>query len=163
MKYAKINEYDIANGVGVRVSLFVSGCRHMCKNCFNKEIWGFDKGAPYTPETQSQILSALNKPYIHGLSLLGGDPFEPENLPTVTELARIVKQTYPEKDIWCYTGCLYEQIKESEILEYIDVLVDGEYIDEKRNISLQFRGSDNQRIIDIKKTKQYKEIIEWIP
>lgn len=150
MNYATIKEYDIANGTGIRVSLFVSGCRNHCKGCFNKAAWDFNYGQPYTQETQQYILSQLTFPYNNGLSILGGDPFEPENLPTVTQLCKQAKQLYPDKDIWVYTGYLYEDIKHHEIFNYIDILVDGPFIEDLKDTRLQFRGSSNQRIINIK-------------
>lgn len=158
MNYASIKEYDIANGTGVRVSLFVSGCRNHCKGCFNKEAWDFNYGQPYTKETQQYILSQLAFPYNNGLSILGGDPFEPENLPIITQLCKQAKQLYPDKDIWVYTGYLYEDIKHHEIFNYIDILVDGPFIEDLKDIRLQFRGSSNQRIINIKNIDKLKEI-----
>lgn len=149
MRYGKINTVDIANGPGVRVSLFVSGCRNRCKGCFNPETWSFDYGEPYTLWTGEEILDALNPKYIAGLSILGGDPFEPENLDTVTDLCRMVKKFFPDKTIWIYTGYLYEDFKDLEIMEYIDVLVDGPFIECEKDLRLAFRGSKNQRIIDV--------------
>lgn len=149
MRYGKINTVDIANGPGVRVSLFVSGCRNRCKGCFNPETWSFDYGEPYTLWTGEEILDALNPKYITGLSILGGDPFEPENIETVTDLCRMVKKFFPDKTIWIYTGYLYEDLKDLEIIDYIDVLVDGPFIESEKDLRLAFRGSKNQRIIDV--------------
>ena len=157
MNYATIKPCDIANGIGVRTSLFVSGCRQHCKGCFNKEAWDFSYGEPYTPETHNYLLSQISLPYIQGLSILGGDPFEPENLPTITQLCKEVKTLYPNKDIWVYTGYLYENIKHNEIFQYIDILVDGPFIEDLKDIRLKFRGSSNQRIINIK-TNQLMEV-----
>jgi anaerobic ribonucleoside-triphosphate reductase activating protein len=157
MNYATIKDYDIANGLGIRVSLFVSGCRNHCKGCFNKEAWDFNYGTPYTQETQQYILNFLSSSYIQGLSVLGGDPFEPENLPIITQLCKEAKMLYPNKDIWVYTGYLYEDIKHHEIFEYIDILVDGPFIEDLKDIRLKFRGSSNQRVINIK-TNQLVEV-----
>lgn len=160
MNYATIKNYDIADGPGVRVSLFVSGCRHHCKGCFNAETWDFHFGQPYTKETQAEILDYLKPDYIQGFTLLGGEPFEPENQVELVHLLREIRQTYPKKDIWCYTGYLYDVdlIKggkvftdvTQEMLSYIDVLVDGEFIEAEKDLSLEFRGSRNQRIIDLR-------------
>lgn len=157
MYYGNIKKYDIADGLGVRVSLFVSGCRHHCKGCFNSETWDFSYGQPFTKETQEELLAALAPPYIAGLTVLGGEPFEPENQPVVAGVLKRVREQYPKKDIWCYTGYLYDvdlipggkvytSVTE-EMLSYIDVLVDGEFIEAEKDASLQFRGSRNQRII----------------
>ena len=163
MNYGNIKECDIADGPGVRVSLFVSGCRHHCKGCFNKETWDFDYGMPYTKETEDEIIRLLAPSYIQGLTLLGGEPFEPENQKELAGLLKRVRETYPDKDIWCYTGYLYDvdlskggkvytEVTE-EMLSYIDVLVDGEFIEEEKDVTLVFRGSRNQRIIEIGKEK----------
>lgn len=161
MNYGNIKECDIADGPGVRVSLFVSGCRHHCKGCFNKETWDFGYGKPYTRETEDEIIRLLAPSYIQGLTLLGGEPFEPENQKELTGLLRRVRKTYPDKDIWCYTGYLYDvDLPEGgkvhtevtdEMLSYIDVLVDGEFIEEEKDVTLVFRGSRNQRIIELGK------------
>ncbi len=162
MNFADIKKFDIANGTGVRVSLFVSGCTHHCKGCFNREAWDFDFGKQYTSETENEIIEALAPEYIKGLSLLGGEPFEKQNLPVLLELVKKVKCIYPGKSIWVYSGYTYEDdiincmlMNRSEVrpfLECIDILVDGEFVEEKKNLSLRFRGSENQRIIDIKKS-----------
>ncbi len=162
MNYGEIKKTDIGNGEGVRVSLFVSGCTHHCQGCFNRETWDFSYGKPFTEETQQEIVRLLNADYIFGLSILGGEPFEPENQRALLPLLRQVKERYPGKNIWCYTGYLFDRelLKESrarcevtdEILSLTDVLVDGEFIQEQRNISLRFRGSENQRIIDVPKS-----------
>lgn len=161
MNYGTIKKYDIADGPGVRVSLFVSGCRHHCKGCFNAETWDFQYGKPYTKETEREILEALKPDYIAGFTVLGGEPFEPENQVEVVKILKKVREVYPEKTIWCYTGYLYDvDLIEGgkvytdvtkEMLSYIDTLVDGEFIEEQKDISLQFRGSRNQRIIELSK------------
>lgn len=153
MRYMKINPVDVANGEGVRVSLFVSGCRNRCKGCFNKETWSFEAGELYSNVTLMRLLKYLEPNYIAGLSILGGDPFEPENIEEVTKLCKYVKGKYPNKTIWVYTGYIYENLKDLEIMKYIDILVDGPFVESLKNITLAFRGSENQRIIDIKKEK----------
>lgn len=153
MRYGKINKTDIANGPGVRVSLFVSGCRNRCKGCFNPETWSFDYGELFTMRTIEEILEALSPDYIAGLSILGGDPFESENILGVLELCYEAKRLYPDKTIWIYTGYLYEDFKDLPIMEYIDVLVDGPFIEALKDISLKFKGSSNQRIIDVQASR----------
>ena len=172
MNYAAIKEYDIANGEGVRITLFVSGCTNHCFNCFQPETWDFSYGQPYTKETQDSILKFLENPLVAGLTLLGGDPFEFSNQEECVKLCKEIKERFPEKNIWAYTGFIFDQdLLEGgkrhgpytdEYLSYIDVLVDGPYIDEKRNISLKFRGSENQRIIDVKKSLQEQEVILYL-
>lgn len=162
MNYGEIKNCDIANGEGVRVSLFVSGCTHHCKNCFNAQTWDFSFGSPFTKETEDHILELLAPTYINGLSLLGGEPFEPDNQRALLPFLKRVRAAYPDKTIWCYSGYTLESdlLSESrarcevtdEMLSYIDVLVDGEFIEEQKNISLAFRGSENQRVIDVPKT-----------
>lgn len=163
MNYGEIKKFDIANGPGVRVSLFVSGCRHHCKNCFNEATWDFSFGKPFTQDTVQDILKALSPDYIAGFSLLGGEPFEPENQPEIIKLLSEIRRRFPNKDIWCYTGFLFDKElvdgnsrakteNTQKMLENIDVLVDGRFIEEQKNISLKFRGSENQRIIDVKKS-----------
>ena len=163
MNYGEIKKFDIANGPGVRVSLFVSGCRHHCKNCFNETTWDFRFGKPFTQDTVQEILKALSPDYIAGFSLLGGEPFEPENQPEIIKLLSEIRRRFPNKDIWCYTGFLFDKElvdgnsrakteNTQKMLENIDVLVDGRFIEEQKNISLKFRGSENQRIIDVKKS-----------
>ena len=171
MNYATIKKRDIANGIGVRVSLFVSGCTHRCKNCFNKETWDFSYGEKYTAETENLILSYLEPSFVNGLSLLGGEPFEPQNQKELVELLRVVKDKFPKKDIWCYTGYLFDEqlLKDSrarceytdEMLSYIDILVDGPYIEEEKDITLQFRGSKNQRVIDVKRSLSENRVVLW--
>lgn len=162
MNYGEIKNCDIANGEGVRVSLFVSGCTHHCKNCFNAQTWDFSFGSPFTKETEDMILSLLAPAYINGLSLLGGEPFEPDNQRALLPFLKRVRAQYPDKTIWCYSGYTLESdlLSESrarcevtdEMLSCLDVLVDGEFIEEQKNISLAFRGSENQRVIDVPKT-----------
>lgn len=164
MNYAALKKFDIANGPGVRVSLFVSGCRHRCKNCFNKEAWDFSYGKPFTESTEQEILTALSADYITGLSLLGGEPFEPENKSVLAGFLKKVKEKFPEKTIWCYTGFEFEKLSDPaslKMLKYIDVLVDGRFIEEKKSPALIFRGSANQRIIDVQKTLKKDEIV-WL-
>ena len=170
MNYGTIKNYDIANGTGVRVSLFVSGCRHHCKGCFNSETWDFNYGNPYTKEVEAQILEALKPAYIQGFSLLGGEPFEPENQGPIVELLRQVKKAYPQKSIWAFSGYLYEKITShtlgdwavtQEFLSYLDVLVDGPFVEEKKNLALRFRGSENQRLIDMPATLASGKIVLW--
>lgn len=168
MRYGEIKNCDIANGEGVRVTLFVSGCTHHCKGCFNPDTWDFDYGMPYTTETEENITDMLRPSYINGLTLLGGEPMEPDNQRALLSLVKRVKLLFPEKDIWCYSGYTFEELTgesrarcecTDELLSYIDVLVDGEFVEEKKNISLAFRGSENQRIIDLKKTFEKGDIV----
>ena len=172
MNFATVKKYDVANGPGVRVSLFVSGCTHRCKGCFNAEAWDFDYGQPYTAKTEEEILSALDHSYIAGLSLLGGEPFDPRNQETVCGLLKKVRARFPQKDVWCYTGyTLDKDLKEGgaaytpftkDMLESIDVIVDGEFVEALKDIKLRFRGSSNQRIIDLKRTRGSGEIKLWL-
>ena len=172
MNFATIKKYDVANGPGVRVSLFVSGCNHRCKGCFNAEAWDFDYGEKYTKETEEEILTALDHSYIAGLSLLGGEPFDPRNQGCVTSLLRKVRARFPQKSVWCYTGYTFEKdLVEggaaytqytSEMLSYIDILVDGKFVEELKDIKLRFRGSSNQRIIDVKRTLKEGGIKLWL-
>ena len=173
MNYADIKYCDVANGKGVRVSLFVSGCTHHCKGCFNEETWNFHYGKPFTEETEEQVLNYLDKSYIAGLSLLGGEPFEHVNQQGILPLLRKVKARFPEKNIWCYSGYLFDEElkKESrarceytdEMLSMLDVLVDGRFEEDKKNITLLFRGSENQRLIDVKKSLEQDKVVEWKP
>lgn len=164
MNYGTIKNYDIANGTGVRVSLFVSGCRHHCKGCFNSETWDFNYGNPYTKEVEAQILEALKPAYIQGFSLLGGEPFEPENQKELAGLLQKIKESYPEKNVWCYTGYLYDvdlipggkvyTEYTDKMLTCIDTLVDGEFIEAEKDLTLEFRGSRNQRILHLDEIRQ---------
>ena len=170
MYYGNIKKFDIADGEGVRITLFVSGCTNHCKGCFQPETWAFDYGTPYTEETEQELIDALKDPNIQGLTLLGGEPFEPENQRVLVTLLRRVRKELPDKDIWSYTGFVYEkdllegQRKHCEVtdemLSYLDVLVDGPFIEEKKDIRLIFRGSSNQRVLNMKETlKQGKPVI----
>lgn len=173
MNYATIKSYDVANGPGVRVSLFVSGCTHHCKGCFNAEAWDFNYGKPFTPEVEDQIIAYLKPWYIRGFSLLGGEPFEPENQKALLPLMRRIRETYPEKSVWCYTGYDYEKDILAgrlgdweitrELLSYIDILVDGEFHQSEKDLTLRFKGSRNQRIIDVKASKQTDSVVLWDP
>lgn len=170
MYYSEIKQTDIANGVGVRVTLFVSGCTRHCKGCFNPETWSFSNGLPFTAETEKLLLQALKPSYIGGLTLLGGEPMEPANQAALLPFIRRVRACYPEKDIWCYTGCILEHDllpggayhcdATDELLHCIDVLVDGAFEEEKKDLRLVFRGSSNQRLIDMRATQNtgYREI-----
>lgn len=168
MNYATIKNCDIANGPGVRVSLFVSGCTHRCPGCFNEVAWDFDYGQPFTDETIETILDMLRPSYIKGLTLLGGEPFEPRNQADVVKLLRRVRQELPEKSIWAFSGYQFEKDMLSgrigdlsEYLSCLDVLVDGPFIQAKKNLSLRFRGSENQRIIDMKASLKEGRTILW--
>lgn len=161
MNYSAIKPVDIANGIGVRVSLFVSGCPHHCKGCFNAETWDYDHGEPFTEETTNKIIELLKPSWIGGLSLLGGEPLAVRNIIPVTELVKDVKQALPTKTIWCYTGYVWEEVKSMPVMKYIDVLVDGPFIEAEKDISLQFRGSRNQRIIDVQKSLATDSVVWW--
>ena len=168
MNYATIKNCDIANGPGVRVSLFVSGCTHRCPGCFNEIAWDFDYGTPFTEETVESIVNMLRPAHIRGLTLLGGEPFEPQNQSAIVALLRRVKQELPEKSIWAFSGYLFDKDilsgrlgDTSEYLSYLDVLVDGPFLESKKNLSLRFRGSENQRLIDVKKSLAAGEVILW--
>ena len=147
MNYGGIIKNDIANGPGVRVSLFVSGCRNHCPGCFQPETWDFDYGEPFTKKTEKEIMEALRPSWIQGLSILGGDPMEPENRRALLPLLKRIRIFLPEKDVWLYTGYVYETLTDAEILKWVDVVVDGPFIEAEKDISLSFRGSRNQRII----------------
>ena len=171
MNYATIKNCDIANGPGVRVSLFVSGCTHRCPGCFNEVAWDYDYGEPFTQETIDAIIGMLKPDHIKGLTLLGGEPFEPQNQPAIVELLRQVKKELPDKSIWAFSGYLFDKDIlagrlgpweiTKEYLSYLDVLVDGPFVEEKKNLSLRFRGSENQRIIDVPATRRLGEIVLW--
>ena len=171
MNYANIKDFDIANGPGIRISLFVSGCTHHCKGCFNKEAWDFDYGQPFTQETIEQIVQMLKPAYVKGLTLLGGEPFEPQNQGAIVELLRRVKAEYPQKSIWAFSGYLFDKDILSgrlgdweitkEYLSYLDVLVDGPFIEDKKDLMLRFRGSSNQRLIDVPKSLACDNVVEW--
>lgn len=168
MNYADIRPIDVANGPGVRVSVFVSGCTHHCKDCFNPETWDFHYGSPFGEGEITAILGHLAPAHIKGLSVLGGEPFEPENQSAVLELIRRVRETYPHKDVWCYSGYLFENLRDGKVgqysrqlLEQLDVLVDGPFVTEKKSLSLRFRGSENQRLIDVPASLAAGEVVLW--
>lgn len=171
MNYSEVKEYDIANGPGVRVSLFVSGCTHHCKGCFNEMTWDFQYGREFAEEDVEKIIKLLEPSYIAGLTLLGGEPMEYRNQQGILPLLRRVKEKYPDKTVWCYTGYLYDKDiledfcgkweETKEIVSYLDVIVDGEFVEELKDISLRFRGSSNQRIIDVRKSLGTGEITLW--
>ena len=173
MNVAEIKTNDIANGEGVRTSLFVSGCRHCCPDCFNAMAWDFSYGKPFTEETEKEILDSIKPMWIAGLSILGGEPFEPENQKTLLKFIKKFKAQYPNKTIWCYSGFTFEEITgrkpsraytdiSAELLKTIDILVDGRFEKEQKNITLKFRGSENQRVIDVQKTLKQNEIILYL-
>ncbi len=172
MNYAEIKKTDIANGEGVRVSLFVSGCRRHCKNCFNKVTWDFSYGKPFTQDVQNELLEALAPDYIAGLTLLGGDPMEPENQRALLPFVRRVREDLPQKTIWCYTGYTYHDgaIEEEQancevtrqFISLLDVLVDGRFVEELKDIRLVFCGSSNQRVIDIKRSIESGSVVLYL-
>ena len=171
MYYGAIKKNDIANGEGIRTTLFVSGCRNKCKNCFNPETWSFTYGEPFTDEVAEQILDTFRSPFVAGLTILGGEPMEPENQRELLPLVREFKRRYPNKTLWVYTGNLYEEltagvgnhikctIDTAELLSYVDILVDGRYEEEKKSLGIRFRGSSNQRIIDIPSSIKQNEVV----
>ncbi len=172
MHYCNIKPRDIADGVGVRVTLFVSGCRNHCKNCFQPETWAFDYGEPFTPEVEDSLLAEMAPAYVDGLTLLGGEPGEAENQRGLVPFLRRVREEQPQKTIWCYSGFTWEQLtgKEpsrcrcevtDEFLSLLDVLVDGPFVEELHDITLLFRGSSNQRLIDVRKTLEAGEVTLW--
>ncbi len=173
MNYANIKEYDIANGPGIRLTLFVSGCTHHCKGCFNPETWDFSYGKPFTKELEDHILKEMGADYYEGLTLLGGEPMEPVNQKGLLSLVTRFKELYPKKTIWCFSGYLFDRDilghfakimpETMELLKRIDVLVDGEFILEKKDVTLLFKGSSNQRTIDVPKSLDAGEIIQWDP
>ena len=171
MNYATIKNCDIANGPGVRVSLFVSGCTHRCKGCFNEVAWDFDYGQPFTQDTVDDILTMLAPEYVKGITLLGGEPFEPQNQPAILGLLRQVKKQYPDKSVWAFSGYLFDKDIlagrlgpweiTKEYLNYVDVLVDGPFVESMKDLNLRFRGSSNQRIIDVPASLAKGEIVLW--
>lgn len=169
MYYGNIKPFSVENGPGVRVSLFISGCTHRCQGCFSADTWNFEYGQPFTEETEQLLLDMLEPDYIAGITLLGGDPTEPVNQKGLLPLLRKIKESFPQKSIWVYSGYLYEDFAEGgrayceateEFLSYCDVMVDGPFVQAKRNLMLSYRGSENQRIIDIKKTKENNKVEE---
>lgn len=171
MYYGEIKNCDIANGEGVRVTLFVSGCTRRCKGCFQPQTWAFDNGRPFTAETEAELLAMLAPGYINGLTLLGGDPFEPENQRALLPFLRRVREQYPRKTIWAFTGAVYEELlteaspsrceATDELLSLLDVLVDGPFVEQLHDISLRFRGSSNQRLIDLNETRRTGRVVLW--
>ncbi len=171
MYYGEIKNCDIANGIGVRVTLFVSGCTNHCEECFQPQTWAFDYGKPFTQETEELILTMLAPDYIDGLTLLGGEPMEPTNQRALLPFLKKVRETYPNKTIWCFTGFVLDEelLRESyarcevtdEMLSMIDVLVDGRFVKALHDITLRFRGSSNQRLIDLPKTLKTGDIVPW--
>lgn len=169
MNYADIKQYDVANGPGVRVSLFVSGCTHYCKGCFNEAAWDFHYGRPFTEETIQTILKYMEPSYVRGLTVLGGEPMEPQNQPAVAELLKRVKQCYPDKSIWLFSGYdfekdileqMWKELPETkEILSTLEVLVDGEFVEELKNLSLRFKGSSNQRTILVQESLEAGKVV----
>ena len=165
MNYIKVTKNDIANGIGIGCVLWVSGCDIHCKNCHNQSTWDFNTGQPFTEDTMQEILLTLTKPYISRFTISGGHPLDPRNAPKVLEIVKRVKMVFPNKDIWIYSGYEWNYIIQDEtlreIMRYTDVLVDGAYIDELRDIALPFRGSSNQRIIDVPKSLEQNKVILW--
>lgn len=171
MYYGEIKNCDIANGEGVRVTLFVSGCTNHCKNCFQPQTWDFNFGKPFTEEVENDILNMLEPSYIKGLTLLGGEPFEPQNQKAILPFIKKIKEKYPDKNIWAYSGFTYEELitegthphcdETADILSIIDVLVDGRFVEEKKNLMLRFRGSSNQRLIDMKETLKTGKVVTF--
>ncbi len=171
MNYANIKLFDIANGPGVRVSLFVSGCTHHCKGCFNQEAWDFSYGQEFTEAVEDRILEALRPDYVRGLTLLGGEPFEPQNQPALLKLLRKIKAKLPQKSIWAFSGYLFDRdilpghlgdpAITREILSYLDVLVDGPFLENQKDLMLRFRGSANQRLIDVPASLQAGAVVLW--
>ena len=159
MRYNKIRKMDIANGPGVRVSIFFQGCEFHCKGCFNKDTWDFCGGKEFTDETINKILELCEPDYIVGLSMLGGEPMHPKNIEGTTKLAKAFKEKYPNKTLWSWTGFTFEGLKDKEVINYLDVLIDGQFKEELFNPKLKWKGSSNQRVIDIKKTLKKNEIV----
>ena len=171
MNFAKIKYFDVSNGPGVRTSLYVSGCRNRCKNCFNPETWDFGYGEPFTKETEDAIIKSLEPSYIKGFTLLGGDPFEPENAVRLAPFMERLRKAYPKKSLWCFTGYDFERDlltgklgdldTNMRILNTLDVLVDGRFVEELKDLNLRFRGSSNQRIILVPQSLERDEIVLW--
>lgn len=160
MKYNKIRKMDIADGPGVRVSIFMQGCAFHCKNCFNPETWDFEAGKEFTDETITRVLELCDNENISGLSILGGEPMHPTNIEGTTKLAKAFKEKFPEKTLWAWSGFLFDKwVKDKEVAKYLDVLVDGQYVDEKRNPTLKWCGSENQRVIDVQKSLKEGKVV----
>lgn len=161
MNYMKITKYDTANGFGIRDVLWVSGCEHHCPECHNQETWDCSAGKEFTEDTLKEILKDMDAPFRKGITFSGGDPLHPNNRETVTEVARRVREAHPEKSIWCYTGYRYDDVKELDIMKYLDVLVDGRFIIAQKDMTLPYCGSKNQRVIDVPKTRETGNIVLW--
>ena len=173
MHYGAIKKFDIANGEGIRTTLFVSGCRNRCKNCFQPETWDFNYGKSFTKETEEEIFATMDNSSVRGLTILGGEPMEPENQRELLPCLREFKSKFPDKTVWLYTGNLYEELTgkmgehykciecTEELLSYVDILVDGRFVEEEKRLGLRFRGSANQRVIDMNKTRKTGEITIW--
>lgn len=160
MRYNKIRKMDISNGPGIRVSIFMQGCTFHCKNCFNSETWDFDGGQEFTDETIEKVLELCDNQHIVGLSILGGEPMHPKNIKGTTKLAKAFKEKYPDKSLWIWSGFLFDKdLKDKEVLKYVDVLVDGQYKDELHDFRLKWRGSSNQRVIDVQKSLKRDNIV----
>ena len=159
MRYAKIRKMDISNGPGVRVSIFMQGCSFHCKNCFNPETWDFNGGLAFDDSVIDQVLNLCKEDYIAGLSILGGEPMHPNNIEATTQLVKSFKKKYPKKNIWIWSGFLFDQLKDKEVLKNIDVLVDGQFVDEKKDPTLKWRGSSNQRVIDVPKSLKNGKVV----
>ena len=173
MYYGAIKKSDVANGEGIRTTIFVSGCRNRCKNCFQPETWAFDYGRPFDDAAKEELFSSFKNPVVRGLTVLGGEPMEPENQVGLLPLLREFKERFPDKTVWLYTGNLYEELVGEvgshpkalditrELLGFVDILVDGRFIEEEKRLGLRFRGSQNQRIIDMNKTRLSGNIVIW--
>ena len=161
MNYATIKNLDIANGPGIRVSLFVSGCRRGCKGCFNSEAWDFQYGQKFTSETFQELNKLVGNEHVAGLSILGGDPMEPENRDDVFKICEVVRYWYPQKTIWLWTGYLWEDVKDLKVMRYVDVLVDGPFVEDLKDLRLPYCGSSNQRVIDVQKSLVSGEVVLW--
>ena len=161
MKYNIVRKMDISNGPGVRVSVFMQGCEFHCKNCFNPDTWSFENGKDFTTGTINEVLNLCSQDYIKGLSILGGEPMHPRNIEGTTQLAKAFKEKYPNKNLWVWSGFKFEEnLKDKEVMKYVDVLVDGRYVDEMHNPSLKWKGSSNQRVIDVQKSLKEKKVCE---
>ena len=161
MRYQQILDCDIADGEGVRVVLFVSGCSHHCKGCHNPESWNPDNGKEFTDEVKEKLFNLIDRPYIDGLTLTGGDPLHPANIDCIEYIVNKVKEVYPDKTIWCYTGYSFEDVKNFNVMKHIDILIDGLFVQELRDITLRFKGSSNQRVIDVQKSLNSNEVVLW--
>ncbi|MDE6149663.1 MAG: anaerobic ribonucleoside-triphosphate reductase activating protein [Ruminococcus sp.] len=159
MNYIKIDKCSVSNGVGLRTVLWVSGCKHYCFNCQNPQTWNIDSGILFDTKACDELCENLKKPYISGITYSGGDPLHPQNVSDITLLSKYISENYPNKTQWLYTGYVWNEIKELEIIKYLDIVVDGKYVDDRRDITLPWRGSSNQRVIDVHKTSKYNKIV----